>query len=58
MSDQKKRDNVAAGHKASATKGKDEEIRAANMAAWTRKNGKNDALNPFSKANTAVETKS
>jgi hypothetical protein len=40
-----------AGFKSSATKGHDEEVRAAQMAAWTRKNGKDDARNPYSRAN-------
>ena len=35
-----------AGLKASATKGKEEEIRAAAMRAWTIEHGKNDAANP------------
>ena len=40
-----------AGQKAAATKGRIERVREAKMAAWTRKNGKNDAMNPFSKQN-------
>jgi hypothetical protein len=36
-----------AGLKASATKGKEEEIRAAAMRAWTIEHGKNDAANPL-----------
>jgi hypothetical protein len=39
------------GKKAAATKGRIERVREAKMAAWTRKNGKNDALNPYSKQN-------
>ena len=37
--------------KAVETKGPDERRREALMAAWTRKHGKNDAANPYSKAN-------
>jgi hypothetical protein len=40
-----------AGQKAAETKGRIERVREATMAAWTRKNGKNDALNPYSKQN-------
>lgn len=40
-----------AGQKAAETKGRIERVREAKMAAWTRKNGKNDALNPYSKQN-------
>jgi hypothetical protein len=40
-----------AGQKAAGTKGRIERVREAKMAAWTRKNGKNDALNPYSKQN-------
>jgi hypothetical protein len=39
------------GRKAVETKGKIELERAGKMAAWTRQNGKNDAENPYSKAN-------
>jgi len=42
-----------AGLKASATKGKEEEIRAAAMRAWTIEHGKNDAANPYSRQNYA-----
>ena len=42
-----------AGLKASATKGKEEEIRAAAMRAWTIEHGKNDAANPYSRLNYA-----
>jgi hypothetical protein len=38
-----------AGLKAAETKGPDERKRAALMAAWTRKHGKNHAANPYSK---------
>jgi hypothetical protein len=40
-----------AARKAVETKGPSERHRAAKMASWTRKHGKNDAMNPFSKAN-------
>jgi hypothetical protein len=40
-----------AGLKAAATKGVEERWRAANMAAWTRKHGKDDAEHPFSEQN-------
>lgn len=49
-----KRENAtpkSLGQRASETKGHIERVRAAKMAAWTRKNGKNDALNPHSKEN-------
>ncbi|MGA2039465.1 MAG: hypothetical protein ABSH42_09335 [Bryobacteraceae bacterium] len=39
------------GQKAAETKGKIERVREAKMAAWTRMNGKNGALNPYSKQN-------
>jgi hypothetical protein len=38
--------------KAAETKGPSERSREAKMAAWTRKHGKNDAANPFSKRPT------
>jgi hypothetical protein len=38
-----------AGQKAAETKGRTERVREAKMAARTRKNGKNDAVNPYSK---------
>lgn len=41
-----------AARKAVLTKGKDERKRAALMAAWTKKSGKNDKQNPFSKENS------
>jgi hypothetical protein len=37
--------------KAAETKGPDERRREALMAAWTRKHGKNDKANPYSKEN-------
>lgn len=37
--------------KAVETKGPEERRREALMAAWTRKHGKNDSANPFSKQN-------
>jgi len=40
-----------AGEKAAETKGRIERVREAKMAAWTRKNGKNDVLNPYCKQN-------
>jgi hypothetical protein len=40
-----------AGFQAALTKGLEERRRAAKMAAWTRKHGKDDARNPFSKQN-------
>jgi hypothetical protein len=45
-----------AGLKAAETKGPSERSRAAKMAAWTRKHGKNDAENPFSKENASRRT--
>jgi hypothetical protein len=44
-----------AGQKAAETKGVIERVREAKVAAWTRKNGKNDALNPYSKQNYPTE---
>jgi hypothetical protein len=41
----------SSGHKASVTKGHDEEVRAGRMAARTRENGKDNAQNPYSRAN-------
>jgi hypothetical protein len=52
--DEPKRESVppkTPGQKAAETKGRIERVREAKMAAWTRKNGKNDALNPYSKQN-------
>jgi hypothetical protein len=46
--DAPKRRRRNAGLKAAETKGLEERKREALMAAWTRKNGKNDALNPYS----------
>jgi hypothetical protein len=40
-----------AGQKAAETKGTIERVREAKMAARTRKNGKSDTLNPYSKQN-------
>jgi predicted restriction endonuclease len=42
---------AGAGRKAAATKGAAELGRAALMAVWTRRNGKDDALNPYSRQN-------
>ncbi len=52
--DESKHDSTSlktAGQKAAETKGRIERVREARMATWTRKNGKNDALNPYSKQN-------
>jgi hypothetical protein len=54
--DERKRKQREAGLKAAETKGSDELRRAAKMAAWTRKHGKNDAANPYARAN-AVPTR-
>jgi hypothetical protein len=51
MATDQKRNNREAGLKAAATKGAEERKRAAHMAAWTRKNGKNDKANPYSAEN-------
>jgi hypothetical protein len=40
-----------AGLKAAETKGREERKREGLMAAWTRRIGKNDAANPYSKQN-------
>ena len=48
--------NRIAGLLAAETKGPEERNRAALMAAWTRKHGKNDALNPYSKENVRGAT--
>jgi hypothetical protein len=37
--------------KAAETKGEEERRREALMAAWTRKHGKDDTANPYSKQN-------
>jgi hypothetical protein len=47
----RKRRRRNAGLKAAETKGSEERKREALMAAWTRQNGKNDAVNPYSKQN-------
>lgn len=47
----RKRRRRNAGLKAAETKGSEERKREALMAAWTRKNGKNDAANPYAKQN-------
>lgn len=41
-------DSRSPGHKASDTKGPEEEKRAGKQMAWTKAYGKNDALNPWS----------
>ena len=45
----KKLKQKAAGHKASETKGPDERSRAGKMAAWTKKHGKDDGRNPYTR---------
>jgi hypothetical protein len=45
----KKLKHIAAGHKASETKGPAERSRAAKAAAWTKKHGKDNAQNPFAR---------
>jgi hypothetical protein len=45
----KKLKHIAAGDKASETKGPAERSRAAKAAAWTKKHGKDDAQNPFAR---------
>lgn len=40
-----------AGLKAAETKGEEERRREALMANWTRKHGKDDKANPYSKTN-------
>ena len=45
--------NREAGLKAARTKGPEERTRAALMANWTRKHGKDDARNPYSRENYA-----
>jgi hypothetical protein len=40
-----------AGYKAAETKGPEERSREAYMAAWTKKHGKDDAANPYSRQN-------
>jgi hypothetical protein len=52
--DENKHENTppkTAGQKAAETKGRIQRVREAKMAAWTRKNGKNDAVNPYSRQN-------
>jgi hypothetical protein len=51
----RKRRRRNAGFKAAETKGPEERKRAARMAAWTRKHGKNDATNPHSRTSVAQE---
>jgi uncharacterized protein YdaU (DUF1376 family) len=48
-----KRKHQAAGFKSAETKGPDEFSRAAKMAAWSRKHGKDNPANPYSKANAS-----
>jgi hypothetical protein len=47
----KKHKQRQAGLKAAETKGAGERSRAAKAAAWTRRYGKNDVANPFSRQN-------
>lgn len=47
----KKHKQRQAGLKAAETKGAEERSRAAKAAAWTRRHGKDDAANPFSREN-------
>jgi hypothetical protein len=49
--DERRRRNQLAGLKAAATKGEEERRRAALMANWTRRHGKDDERNPYTKAN-------
>ena len=49
--DDKRNRQREAGLKSAETKGEDELVRAAKMAAWTRKHGKDDHQNPFSREN-------
>jgi len=46
-----KEDGAMPGSRPPKPRGPDERRREALMAAWTRKNGKNDAVNPYSKQN-------
>lgn len=43
--------NRQAGLQAARTKGPEERSRAASMANWTRKHGKDDSENPYSRQN-------
>jgi hypothetical protein len=52
----KKLKRSAAGHKASATKGREELSRAGKMAAWTKKHGKDDARNPYARKTPLRDT--
>ena len=49
--DNRKRIQREADYKSAETKGPDKLSRAEKEAAWTRKHGKDDALDPYSKAN-------
>lgn len=50
--EQKKRHkNRQAGLKSAETKGPEERRRAALMAAWSKKHGKGNPQNPYSKSN-------
>jgi predicted RNase H-like HicB family nuclease len=50
--------NREAGLKAARTKGPQERSREASMANWTRKHGKDDAKNPYSRQNYAATSAS
>jgi hypothetical protein len=54
--DEKKRRQREAGRKAVETKGESELSRAAKKAAWTRKHGKDDTLNPYTKVSMNPRT--
>lgn len=48
------RARTGAGQKAAATKGKAELQRAGLMAAWTKRNGKDDERNPYARQNYRI----
>ncbi len=52
MTTKKPENVVSPAQKAIETKGPIERKRAARMAAWTKKHGKDDASNPHSRQNT------
>ena len=49
--DVRKKKRADAAKKAAETKGAPERSRESKMANWTRRHGKNDAENPYSKQN-------
>jgi hypothetical protein len=55
--DLKKHRQKQAAVKAADTKGQEERSRAARMASYTRKHGKNDAANPYSRENYYKDAK-